>query len=248
MTKKNSAAFWNKEYKTGEHLAMSTEPSSDLITFEKWVTRNSEWPPFPKNGLIVDAGCGNGRNLVPLCAEYNMRGIGIDISGTAISQAKNMAKEKGVTKVNPDAKIPKAERILFYVQDLSDPIPTEDGTVDMFLDMMTSHFLRDEERKNYVKEIARVVKPYGWAFLKTFVLDADAHAIRLIKENPAGELNSYIHPRIDVYEHVWTDDEIIELFSPYFKIHKMIKSYKHIRDGKAYKRRTISVYMERQRD
>ncbi len=245
--KKNSATFWNKEYQTGEHLALSTEPSGDMMSFVKWAVRNSEWHPFPKNGLIVDAGCGNGRNIIPLCAEYNMRGIGIDISGTAIEQAKATAKEKGVTKVEPDAKVAKEERIKFYVQDLSETIPTEDVSVDVFLDMMTSHFLKDEDRKNYAKEIARVVKPYGWLFLKTFVLDSDSHAIRLIKDHPAGEHNSYIHPRIDVYEHVWTEDEIIELFAPHFKIHKMIKSYKHIKDGKAYKRRTISAYMERLR-
>lgn len=245
MIKKNSATFWNKEYQTGEHLTLSTEPSSDMMGFVKWVVRNSEWYPFPKNGLIVDAGCGNGRNIVPLCGEYNMKGIGIDISGTAIEQAKAMSKEKGITKIEPDAKVVKEERIKFYVQDLSEKIPAEDASVDIFLDMMTSHFLKDDERKNYAEEIARIVKPYGWMFLKTFVLDADAHAIRLIKDHPAGEHNSYIHPRIDVYEHVWTDDEIIELFAPHFKIHKMIKSYKHIKDGKAYKRRTISVYMER---
>ena len=247
-SKKNSATFWNKEYQTGEHLAMSTEPSGDMLTFVKWVQRNSEWPPFPKNGLIIDAGCGNGRNIVPLCGEYNMRGIGIDISGTAIEQAKAMSKEKGITKVEPDAKVEKKERIKFYVQSLAEKIPAEDQSVDVFLDMMTGHFLKEDERKEYVKEVARVMKPYGWMFFKTFVLDSDSHAIRLIKENPAGEHNSYIHPRIDVYEHVFTDDEIIELFSPYFKIYKMIKSYKHIKDGKAYKRRTISVYMEKLRD
>lgn len=233
---KNSATFWNKEYQTGEHLAMSTEPSGDMITFVKWANRNSEWPPFPKHGLVVDAGCGNGRNIVPLCGEYNMNGIGIDISATAIEQARNFAKEKGVDNVN------------FFVQDLSAPIPAEDQSVDVFLDMMTGHFLKEDDRKKYVEEIVRIIKPYGWLFFKTFVLDGDSHAQRLIKEHPAGEENSYIHPRIGVHEHVFTDDEIIDLFSPYFKIYKMIKSYKHIKDGKAYKRRTISVYMERMRE
>ena len=239
MSKKNSASFWNKEYQTGEHLALSTEPSGDMLNFVKWSERNAEWPPFPKGGLIVDAGCGNGRNLIPLCEEFGMSGIGIDISGTAIEQAKLMLKEK---------KNIAEDRIKFYIQSLSDEIPTEDQSVDVFLDMMTSHFLKEGERKNYAKEVVRVMKPYGWLFLKTFVLDSDAHAVRLIKDHPAGENNSYIHPRIGVYEHVWTDEEIIELFGPYFKIYKMIKSYKHIKDGKAYKRRTISVYMERLRE
>ena len=228
--KNNSATFWNKEYKTSEHLQLSTEPSSDLIHFVKWAIRNSEWFPFPKRGIAVDAGCGNGRNIIPLCDEYDMEGIGIDISGTAIEQAKGLNKNN---------------KVKFYIQDIADKIPTDDQTVDVFLDMMTGHFLKDSQRKKYIKEIARVVKPYGWMFFKTFVLDSDAHAFRLIQDHGVGENNSYIHPKIGVYEHVFTEEEIIELFSSYFKIYKMIKSYKHIKDGKAYKRRTVSVYMER---
>jgi hypothetical protein len=108
------------------------------------------------------------------------------------------------------------------------------------------------------------MKPFGWLLFKTFILDGDFHAKRLISESPdTGEIiydahgkiienlppetNSYIHPKIGVYEHVWTEAEIHQEFGPYFKIHKMIKSYKHIRDGKPYKRRTVSVYMEKKR-
>ncbi len=131
--------------------------------------------------------------------------------------------------------------------------------------MMTTHFLRAAEREAYVAELVRVMKPYGWVFFKTFLLDGDLHAKRLIQENPdrgevindekgniigniKAEAHSYIHPRIGVVEHVFTEQEIYDMFSPYFKIYKMIKSYKHIKDGKAFKRRTVSVYMERKRE
>jgi hypothetical protein len=48
--------------------------------------------------------------------------------------------------------------------------------------------------------------------------------------------------------HLNTEQEIYDLFSPNFKIFKMLKSYKHVLDGKPHKRRTVSVYMERKRD
>lgn len=80
--------FWNKEYKQAKHLTLSTEPSSDLLEFVKWTERNAEWPAFPKHGLIVDIGCGNGRNLIPLCHEFNMNGYGIDIAEVALQQAR----------------------------------------------------------------------------------------------------------------------------------------------------------------
>ncbi|MBU3669035.1 MAG: class I SAM-dependent methyltransferase [Candidatus Taylorbacteria bacterium] len=250
-------SFWNKEYANPEHLTLSTEHASDLETFEKWAIRNSEWYPFPKDGLVLDVGCGNGRNSVHLCAVHDMKGVGFDISGVAVEQAKKAAEAKG-------KEIGRKLDMTWYTQSASETLPVPDESVDVVIDLMTSHFLRQAEREKYIAELVRVMKPYGWFLFKTFILDGDFHAKRLIQENPdTGEIiydaegkkigstkaeeNSYIHPKIGVYEHVWTEAEIHETFSPYFKIYKTIKSYKHIRDGKPYKRRTVSVYMEKKR-
>lgn len=299
-----SKAFWNKEYTKPKHLTMSEEHASDLETFERWALRNAEWPPLPKKGVVLDVGCGNGRNLIYLCGTHDMQGIGIDIAGVALEHAKKMIER--IADADPEAKLSPAGptsshairaslphsihqasrgpltdddyinqidpklagkkiHATFFAQSAAEKLPAEDQSVDIVLDMMTSHYLRKAEREAYVAELARVTKPYAWLFFKTFVLDGDFHAKRLIEENPdkgdviAGpdgriignipaEPHSYIHPRIGVFEHVFTESEIYELFGAYFKVHKMIKSYKHIRDGKPYKRRTISVYMERKRD
>lgn len=254
----SNKSFWNKEYANPEHLTLSTEHSSDLETFEKWAIRNSEWYPFPKDGLVLDIGCGNGRNCLYLCNQHDMRGVGFDISGVAVDQAKKATEQLSKStskKIN----------IEWCVQSASEQLPVDTASVDVAIDLMTSHFLREKEREQYVAEVVRVMKPYGWFLFKTFILDGDFHAKRLISEHPdlgevihdadgkkigntESELNSYIHPRIGVYEHVWTESEIHQTFAPYFKIYKTIKSYKHIRDGKPYKRRTVSVYMERKRD
>jgi ubiquinone/menaquinone biosynthesis C-methylase UbiE len=226
MTKK----FWNKEYKNGEHLALSTEPSSDLLSFVHWAERNAEWHPFPKSGMVLDIGCGNGRNIIALCREAKMRGYGFDISKEAIDQAEKAAK---------------GLQIKFGVASATEKLPQKDASVDIVLDMMTSHFLKKNERDNLLREILRVMKPYGWLFFKSFLLEGDQNAKRMIMENPGGEENSYIHPKIGVYEYVWTEDALREFFSPYFKIHKLIKSHKHVKDGKAWKRRTASLYLEK---
>ncbi|MFA6050218.1 MAG: class I SAM-dependent methyltransferase [Candidatus Paceibacterota bacterium] len=226
-------AFWNKEYKSGEHLALSTEPSSDLETFVHWAERNAEWPAFPKDGFILDVGCGNGRNIIPLAKEAGMKGFGFDISGEAITQARKAAGDLPIE---------------FETRSASDDLPLPDESVDVVLDMMTSHFLKKEERDRYLQELVRVMKPYAWLFFKSFLLEGDQNAHRMIKENPGGEENSYIHPRIGVYEYVWTESALVDFFSPYFKIHKMIKSYKHVMDGKPWKRRTVSLYLEKKRE
>lgn len=254
-----SKAFWNKEYANAKHLTMSTEPASDLETFERWAIRNAEWHPFPKGGMVLDIGCGNGRNLIYLCGQHDMKGFGFDMSGVAIEQAE-MAAERVLTK---DGK-PLANMLSFRSQSASDPLPLPDNSVDVVLDMMVSHCLRADDRKKLVQEIVRVMKPYGWLFFKTFILDGDFHAKKLIEEHPdtgidtkdekgkslhiPGEPNSYIHPRIGEFEHVYTEDEIFETFREHFKIYKTMKSYKHYKDGKPFKRRTVSVYMEKLRE
>lgn len=257
--------FWNKEYKDPKHLTLSKEPSSDLLDFVKWTSRNAEWPAFPKHGLIVDIGCGNGRNLVPLCLELNMNGIGYDISDVALSQAKNLIIETKAELEAEGVKISPGLKIDFIKQGAEEKIDLPDQSVDMVFDMMVSHQLVKKDRQKLAEEIARILKPYGWLFFKTFILEGDANARRMIEEYPIKkeailknpnwadengkpEENSYIHPHTKGFEHVYTEDEIIELFSPFFKIYKIKRSYKHIMDGKPFKRRTVSVYMERKRD
>lgn len=233
--KKNNN-FWNKEYKDAKHLTLSEEPSSDLLSFVKWVNRNSEWPAFFQGGFVLDVGCGNGRNIGNLCEEYHMKGLGFDISETAIKQASEKFKS--------------LKKLEFKVGNIYDNLELENESVDVVLDMMVIHFLNDHKRHEYIKDISRVIKPFGWMLLKTFVLDNDQNAIRMIKDYPTPdkEHNSYMHPKFKGLEHVFTEDELDELFSPYFIIHKKIKSYKHFKDGKPYKRRTICVYLERKRD
>ncbi len=233
---KQNNSFWNKEYKDAKHLTLSEEPSTDLLSFVKWVNRNSEWPAFFQGGFVLDVGCGNGRNIGNLCEQYHMKGLGFDISDTAIKQAKD--KFAHLKKVN------------FITENIYNNIDLPDQSVDIVLDMMVIHFLDDSKRQQYIKDIARVIKPFGWMLLKTFVLDNDQNAMRMIKDypTPTKEFNSYIHPKFKALEHVFTEDEINDLFSPYFIIHKKIKSYKHFKDGKPYKRRTVCVYLERKRD
>ncbi len=257
--------FWNKEYKDPKHLTMSTEPSGDLLEFVKWAGRNAEWPAFPKHGMIVDIGCGNGRNLIPTCLEFNMNGLGTDVAEVALGQARNLLNTGKQEAANEGHRISPGLKIEFKKQGAEEPLDLPDQSVDVVLDMMVSHQLIKKDREALASEIARVLKPYGWLYFKTFILDGDANARRMLEEHAItkdllgkhpeyfdehgnAEENSYIHPHTHGLEHVFTEDEIIELFRPYFKIFKMKKSYKHVMDGKPYKRRTVSVYMERLRD
>lgn len=228
--KRSGQAFWNAEYKDASHLALSTNQSEDLEKFVRWLVREEGHALLNVTSSVLDLGCGNGRNIHWLSEEFGMRGVGFDISSEAVKQADRRAKS---------AHLP----LTFSARSIGEPIPLPDESQAFVLDMMTSHFLKADERLALIKEIHRVLRPGGYFFYKTFLLDEDKNAERMILENPAGEENTYVHPKIGVAEHVSTEEEIEDLYAPYFTIHKVSKSHRH--KGKHAKRRSISVYMQK---
>lgn len=230
MTKRvnKRKGFWEKEYKKGEHLSLSDKPSEDLEKFTRWYKREYGKPILSHDTSVLDLGCGNGRNLTYLAKEFGASGVGFDNAHEAIEQAKE--KSEGFT-------------IQYIERSISPPIPLPDESQTLVLDMMASFLLKESERSLLYKEIARVLKSDGWLFLKTFLLDEDRNALRLLREHPAKEKNSYIHPKIGVAEHVFTEDEIRTALAPCFTIHKIMKSHRH--KGPRAKRRSMSIYAQK---
>ena len=209
---------------------LSDEPAEDLEKFCRWLERNHGKRYLNVTTRALDLGSGNGRNLIYLANNYGMRGIGYDISDEGVKIA-NRASEG----------LP----IVYEVRSIEGVFGLPDNSVDIVLDMMTSHFLREKERVALRNEIYRVLKPNGFFFFKSFLAEEDMHVKRLLKENPADEKNSYIHPTLGVYEHVWTEPSLHEFFAEQFAIEKIERSFKHIRDGKAWKRRTVCAYLQK---
>ena len=222
--------FWDREYKRGAHFALSSSPSEDLQKFLRWYEREYRESLLSARSSVLDLGCGNGRNLIYLAKEFGARGAGIDSSHEAIGQAKEAS-----------AKFP----LSYEVRSIAEVLPVPDHSQTLVLDMMTSHFLAKDERAALYKEIVRVLAPNGWLFLKTFLLDEDANAARLLREHPAEESGSYIHPKFGGVEHVFTEDEIRIVLAPYFEIEKITASHRH--RGPHGKRRSMCVYGRKKR-
>lgn len=224
-------AFWNEEYREAGHFALSEKQSEDLEKFTRWLIREYGNSVLNVMATVLDLGTGNGRNLCWLSETFGVRGVGYDISTEAIKQARARAAV-GNLPLTFEAR---------SIGGMFEKIPDESQTV--VLDMMTSHFLKEAERAVLIQEIYRVLKPGGFLFYKTFLLDEDRHAKRLILENPAGETNTYIHPEIGVAEHVSTEDEIEALYGEKFEIKKIERSHRH--KGKFAKRRSVTLYIEK---
>ncbi len=222
--------FWNKEYQSSEHLALSINPAEDLQKFTRFLERETKREYLNPRAVALDLGCGNGRNLKFLAETYGMRGIGYDISKVAITEAEKLANGLDIQ---------------YEVRSIADPLPLRDESVTFVLDMMTSHFLREKERQALRAETVRVLRPGGWFFFKSFLADEDLNVKRLLRDHPADEEGAYIHPKMGVYEYVWTEDRIREFFKDDFEIHRIYKSHKHLRRGRAGKRRTFSAYLQK---
>jgi len=227
---KNAKNFWDNEYRNPTIFNLSVEPAEDMKKFTRWLDRTCGVGTFTKDTTVLDLGCGNGRNLIWLSRTFGVKGFGYDISSVAIGQAQNASNGLPLT---------------FEVRTLSETIPLPDNSVDVVLDLMSSHYLNKAERDAYLKEVVRVLTPRGWLMFKSFLLEEDRHAARLLRDHPSGEENAYLHPRHGNYEYVWAEEKMRDFFDPYFEIEKVERSGKHLKEGKAFKRRHVVAYLSK---
>lgn len=230
--KQHGESFWDAEYKNPGYLKLSTNPSDDLEKFTRWVERQKRTDVLSPKASALDAGCGNGRNLIYLAEQYGMKGVGYDISKAAVIQAARASHGLDLS---------------YTARSIAGPLSVPDDSQELVLDMMTSHFLKKEERGVLRDEIFRVLAPGGLLFMKTFLKDGDLHTPRLLHEFPSTEEGAYIHPVMGVQEYVYTEDELVTFLQERFIIHKIYRSHKHSFRGEARKRRTITIYAEKDR-
>ena len=228
--KVHGATFWDQEYTNPQHLKLSEVESGDLVKFTRWLSRQSGENLLAPGASAFDVGCGNGRNLIYLANQFGMKGSGVDISSAAIAQAKRASKSLPIS---------------YFVGGAEDKINLPDESQSIALDMMTSHFLDSAGRTQLRDELFRTLKPGGYLFMKTFLKDDDGHTVRLLKEHPGKELGSYIHPVMGVAEYVYSEAELVEFLKEKFIVRKIYRSHRHAFKGRDGKRRTISIYAEK---
>lgn len=228
--KVHGATFWDQEYTNPGHLKLSTNESADLAKFTRWLQRRERQDILSANSSVIDVGCGNGRNLIYLANTFGMKGYGIDISSAAVAQARRASADLSIS---------------YEVGTAAKTLAVADGSQSLALDMMTSHFLNQTERVQLRDELYRVLQPGGYFFMKTFLKDGDLHTERLLSDHPGKEPGTYVHPVMGVSEFVYSEEELISFLSERFIVRKVYRSHKHVSKGKAHRRRTISVYAEK---
>ncbi len=190
-----SVASWNTEYQQWRHLPSSrTNKASRAL---RWFA-NHGLSNIPKTGLILDVGCGSGRNSFFL-ASRGWRVIGVDYSDAAIHLAKAAARR---TKL--------ARLASFSVHDVTKRFPLRDQSCDAAIDMSCLHLLNKLGRHAYAREIYRVLRPGG--YLLIFTIASCSATRRWRRAHPGSEPRSYVIPQNGNQEKAFLRLEITNLF------------------------------------
>ncbi len=223
---------WEKEYRNPKLISLAIEPIQSVKDWVRFLRREKG---VEFSGLkILDLGCGNGKNSLYIAEQGEGNEVfGIDISKTAIEYANKLAAEKNVSATFKQGSIGVA-------------LPQSDNIYDIALDVTSSNSLSEKEREMYLKETARVLKPGGHFFLRTLCKDGDAHAKTLIKTHPGKEKDTYTMPDLGLTERVFTKEDVIATYSPFFTILNIEKETHYTKfNNRSYKRNFWVVCMEK---
>jgi SAM-dependent methyltransferase len=224
---------WEREYRQPQLLTKKSEPQSDVLRYFKYLRKVHG---VELEGLaLLDLGSGTGRNANYVASLGNTV-AGLEIAPTAIRLAKERAVELGVT-------------VAYHQRSMGESFPFGNSTFDIAIDVMSSNSLNEAERAVYLAETARVLKPGGHLFVRTLCKDGDKHARNLIASHPGLEYDTYVSPDIAVVERVFTREDFIALYEPYFTILELSKKTNYARmSGRIYKRNYWLAYLHKRVD
>ena len=176
---------------------------------------NMETPPellvelvdLAETGRVIDLGCGAG-NYAIYFAERGFEVTGVDFSPTAIKIAIENARRKGV-KCN------------FFVADVIEELDRVNQTWDFAYDWGLLHHIFPEQRQKYVENVRRILNPKG-KYLSVCFSEKDvgfagpaAPASIMPASGGPGKCRK---TSLDTVLYFSSEDELRELFEPYFKI------------------------------
>jgi SAM-dependent methyltransferase len=155
-------------------------------------TRITVWPnvknfleKIRENSLVLDAGCGNGKNML---YRKDLNFIGIDIS----SKQVDICKQKGLNTFEGDIR-----NLLF-----------ENETFDNIICIATYHHLdNDIDRATALNELYRVLKKGGKILITVLAMEQpDDSRFKFTKRD---ELISWNH-KFERYYHIYREGDLIE--------------------------------------
>ncbi len=157
MTELAFESFWDLAYRNGDYLEHweSLHPPQELVAM---VAAGL----IPAGATVLDVGCGAGGEAIFL-ARLGFRAIGVDASAEAIEIAGRRATEAGV-------------EIDFHLADATG-LPLADGSIDFAMDRGCCHVIDRDRRRDYARELHRVLRPGALFLLRGAAADDDEEGV-----------------------------------------------------------------------
>lgn len=220
---------WEKEYQQPKLLTKKAEPLTDLKNFLKFLRKNQGL--LIENLVVLDLGSGTGRNANYI-AKFDNTVYGLELSVTAVGLARTRAQEMDV-------------KAHYEIASFGTPFSFKDTFFDLIIDIMSSNSLNEAERNIYLQESKRVLKPDGYFFVKGLCKEGDKNAKNLLHDNPGQEHDTYINKDMGLTERVFSREDFVNVYSPYFKILRLTKKTNYTKfKGQSYKRNYWLAYMQ----
>jgi cyclopropane fatty-acyl-phospholipid synthase-like methyltransferase len=153
-----------------------------LIYFKKPVWDTEISPPelldFIRHnppGRALDLGCGTGTNAITL-AKNGWHTTGIDFVGRAIRQARKKAQQESLD-------------VVFMVDDVT-KLQKIHGKFDLILDIGCFHSLDPTDRKNYIKNLERLLSEKGTFLIYSWIADCTQDTSGLSESDLSNLANS----------------------------------------------------------
>ncbi|MDB5258826.1 MAG: SmtA2, SAM-dependent methyltransferase [Candidatus Taylorbacteria bacterium] len=244
--------IWEREYRKPKLVTGGNEPQASVKEFLRWIRRGEPGNdgdlaksglgpkrlPFPLEKIsILDLGCGNGKNSNYICTlDISNRAVGIDISETALNEARAQAYGMEVE-----------EQSQYFKHSIGEKLPFPDASFDIALDVTSSNSLNEKERATYLAEVHRALKPGGYLFVRALCKDGDANAQNLIKMNPGPEKDTYILPGLGLTERVFSKEDFSWVYAGAgFDILYLDKETHYTKfAGRSYKRNFWIAYLQK---
>jgi cyclopropane fatty-acyl-phospholipid synthase-like methyltransferase len=180
---RRSAVFWDEQYKEKKYL-WGREPSELAKVVSQYLRENMA----DRKLKVLDIGCGYGRDAIFLSKEHNCIVLGIDISGEAIDIASKAVPES------------LRQRLEFRQYDFKEFFG--DG-FDIVFSSSLYQLLGEDDRRQFVRTVLRVLQPNGMLFLSTLSANDPEHGKKAVPI--PDETNSY---QDVVYLHLCSRDEL----------------------------------------
>jgi SAM-dependent methyltransferase len=229
----SSHELWSKEYEMGGIPSSTrTSPSGAM----KWAFEELKHLQTPLR-TAADIGCGKGRNSIYL-ARQGLHVTAMDFTPNAIRQLQETAAEQGLS-----------DQIRPIVQDITDPWPVAEGSMDLVIDAFCfKHITGHAARVSYKEQLLRALRSRGH-YMISFASIGDGYYGRYVVKHDVvdgEEEHLCIDPANGIESVLYTKKGILRFFAPELDLFEELHHNKpSVMHGKEYERSVYALLLRR---